>query len=68
MCGREAWDPVKGLAVEGEKQRKESRFRTWHVGTLEAIAEAKEGQMATPRTLNYLMTEFPKALDREAAL
>ncbi|KAG5952673.1 hypothetical protein E4U57_005902, partial [Claviceps arundinis] len=63
MCGCEAWDPVKGLAVEGEKQRKESRFRTWHIGTLERIAEAKEGQMATPKTLNYLMTEFPKALD-----
>ncbi|KAG6287792.1 hypothetical protein E4U45_007975 [Claviceps purpurea] len=63
MCGREAWDPVKGLAVEGEKQRKESRFRTWHVGTLRDIAELKQGQMGAPRTLNNLMKEFPKALD-----
>ncbi|KAG6262870.1 hypothetical protein E4U49_002779 [Claviceps purpurea] len=63
MCGREAWDPVKGLAVEGEKQRTESRFRKWHVGTLRDIGELKQGQMGAPRTLNNLMSEFPKALD-----
>ncbi|KAG6091678.1 hypothetical protein E4U30_006422 [Claviceps sp. LM220 group G6] len=63
MCGCEAWDPVKGLAVEGEKQRKKSRFQMWRTGTLERIAELKQGQMARPNTMNYLMTEFPKALD-----
>ncbi|KAG6269987.1 hypothetical protein E4U47_003870 [Claviceps purpurea] len=64
MCGREAWDPVKGLAVEGEKQRKESRFRQWHVGTLEGIAETKQGQMANISNLRTMvMCEFPKALD-----
>ncbi|KAG5964261.1 hypothetical protein E4U56_002337, partial [Claviceps arundinis] len=63
MCGREAWDPVKGLAVEGEKQRKESRFRKWHVGTLQDIAELKQGQMVAPETLGNLMSEFPKALE-----
>ncbi|KAG5964262.1 hypothetical protein E4U56_002338 [Claviceps arundinis] len=63
MCGCEAWDPVKGLAVEGEKQRKKSRFRMWQVGTLRDIAELKQGQMGAPNTLNNLMKEFPKALD-----
>ncbi|KAG5951479.1 hypothetical protein E4U57_006878 [Claviceps arundinis] len=64
MCGCEAWDPVKGLAVEGEKQRKESRFRKWHVGTLEGIAESKQGQMANISNLRMMvMCEFPKALD-----
>ncbi|KAG6166007.1 hypothetical protein E4U51_003976 [Claviceps purpurea] len=64
LCGREAWDPVKGLAVEGEKQRKESRFKKWHEGTLEAIAEAKQGQMANIINLRTMvMLEFPKALD-----
>ncbi|KAG6107264.1 hypothetical protein E4U14_004251 [Claviceps sp. LM454 group G7] len=64
MCGCEAWDPVKGLAVKGEKQRKESRFRKWHVGTLEVIAELKQGQMANINNLRMMvMCEFPKALD-----
>ncbi|KAG6147517.1 hypothetical protein E4U37_007957 [Claviceps purpurea] len=63
MCGREAWDPVKGLAVEGEKQRRKSRFRKWHVGTLQDIAELKQGQMVAPETLDNLMSEFPKALE-----
>ncbi|KAG6095716.1 hypothetical protein E4U30_002128 [Claviceps sp. LM220 group G6] len=64
MCGCEAWDPVKGLAVEGEKQRKESRFRKWHVGSLEVIAEAKKSHTASIDHLRTMvMCEFPKALD-----
>ncbi|KAG6287554.1 hypothetical protein E4U45_008049 [Claviceps purpurea] len=64
MCGREAWDPVKGLAVEGEKQRKVSCFQKWHTGTLEGIAGTKKGQMANLDLLGELvMCEFPKALD-----
>ncbi|KAG6155258.1 hypothetical protein E4U51_008521 [Claviceps purpurea] len=64
MCGREAWDPVKGLAVEGEKQRKVSCFQEWHTGTLEGIAGTKKGQMANLDLLGELvMCEFPKALD-----
>ncbi|KAG6166008.1 hypothetical protein E4U51_003977 [Claviceps purpurea] len=64
LCGREAWDPVKGLAAKGEKQRKDSRFQKWHVGTLEGIAETKQGQMANISNLRTMvMFEFPKALD-----
>ncbi|KAG6194888.1 hypothetical protein E4U10_002481 [Claviceps purpurea] len=63
-CGREAWDPVKGLAAEGEKQRKVSCFQKWHTGTLEGIAGTKKGQMANLDLLGELvMCEFPKALD-----
>ncbi|KAG6290124.1 hypothetical protein E4U09_004590 [Claviceps aff. purpurea] len=64
MCGREAWDPAKGLAVEGEKQCKVSCFQKWHTGTLEGIAGTKKGQMANLDLLGELvMCEFPKALD-----
>ncbi|KAG5931507.1 hypothetical protein E4U60_006045 [Claviceps pazoutovae] len=60
LCGREAWDPVKGLAVEREKQRKESCFRKWHVGTLQDIAELKQDQMGGLETLDNLMREFQR--------
>ncbi|KAG5951510.1 hypothetical protein E4U57_006870 [Claviceps arundinis] len=64
LCGREAWDPVKDLAAKGEKQRKDSRFQMWQVGTLEGIAETKQGQMANINNLRAsVMCEFPKALD-----
>ncbi|KAG6273054.1 hypothetical protein E4U47_002109 [Claviceps purpurea] len=63
LCGREAWDPVQGLAVEGETHCKERPFRKWHVDKLQDIAELKQGQMGGLETLDNLMREFPKALD-----
>ncbi|KAG6102347.1 hypothetical protein E4U31_003394 [Claviceps sp. LM219 group G6] len=64
LCGREAWDPVKGLAVQGEKQHQDSCFQEWHVGTFRQIARFKKGQMANISNLRTMaMCEFPKALD-----
>ncbi|KAG5949472.1 hypothetical protein E4U58_001977 [Claviceps cyperi] len=64
LCGHEAWDPVKGLAVEGEEQFLESYFQEWHAGTLHQIATHKKGHMANIDCLKTtLMCEFPKALD-----
>ncbi|KAG5964263.1 hypothetical protein E4U56_002339 [Claviceps arundinis] len=65
MCGCEAWDPVKGLAVKGEKKKhKVSNFQMWNTGNLERIAGTKKGQMANLDLLGEsVMCEFPKALD-----
>ncbi|KAG6205512.1 hypothetical protein E4U34_008423 [Claviceps purpurea] len=64
LCGREAWDPVKNLAVEGEKQHQDSCFQEWRVGALHKIASFKKGQMANIDNLRTtVMCEFPKALD-----
>ncbi|KAG6312342.1 hypothetical protein E4U44_003442 [Claviceps purpurea] len=63
IYGGGAWDPVQGLAVEGETHCKERPFRKWHVDKLQDIAELKQGQMGGLETLDNLMREFPKALD-----
>jgi hypothetical protein len=59
MCARQAWYNKFGVK---ENPPQESLLRKWEIGSLNYIADSKEGHM-TVNSLKRLMNEFPKELD-----
>ncbi|KAI1195731.1 serine/threonine-protein kinase Sgk2 [Nemania serpens] len=59
MCARQSWS--NGFAGE-ERPPRESLLRKWEIGNFRDIARIKEGDM-TVNSLEWIMGEFPEALD-----